>query len=159
MSHSIRSQVFFPRGLGKNNRPQIQTETARPDERLARDATLRTVKLLPMNALVISRLGDPDVLEVRQVADPVPAPGQELVRVEAGGVNFADIMTAQGGYPGAPKPPLVAGREFCGIRARDGQPVMGYVQWGAFAERVAAPQNCCGPCPRDGAAKKEQPSQ
>src|SRR6266852_3252570 len=129
------------------------------EERLARDATLRTVKLLPMNALVISRLGDPDVLEVRQVADPVPAPGQELVRVEAGGVNFADIMTAQGGYPGAPKPPLVAGREFCGIRARDGQPVMGYVQWGAFAERVAAPQNCCGPCPRDGAAKKEQPSQ
>jgi len=94
-----------------------------------------------MNALVISRLGDPDVLEVRQVADPVPAPGQELVRVEAGGVNFADIMTAQGGYPGAPKPPLVAGREFCGIRARDGQPVMGYVQWGAFAEKVSAYSN------------------
>jgi NADPH2:quinone reductase len=101
-----------------------------------------------MNALVISRLGDPDVLEVRQVADPVPAPGQELVRVEAGGVNFADIMTAQGGYPGAPKPPLVAGREFCGIRARDGQPVMGYVQWGAFAERVAAPQPLLWPVPK-----------
>ncbi len=95
-------------------------------------------KLLPMKALVISRFGDPDVLEVRQVPDPQPAPGQELVQVETGGVNFADIMSAQGGYPGTPKPPLVAGREFCGLRVRDGKRVMGYAQWGAFAERVAA---------------------
>jgi NADPH2:quinone reductase len=91
-----------------------------------------------MKALVISRLGDPDVLEIRQVADPALSPGQELVRVEAGGINFADVMTMQGGYPGTPKPPLVAGREFCGIRARDGQRVMGYAQWGAFAEQTAA---------------------
>jgi NADPH2:quinone reductase len=95
-------------------------------------------KLRPMKALVISRLGDPDVLEIRQVADPALSPGQELVRVEAGGINFADVMTMQGGYPGTPKPPLVAGREFCGIRASDGQRVMGYAQWGAFAEQTAA---------------------
>ena len=91
-----------------------------------------------MKALVISRLGGPEVLEVREVADPVLGPGQQMVRVEAGGVNFADIMTAQGGYPGAPKPPLVAGREFCGVREADGQRVMGYAQWTAFAERIAA---------------------
>jgi NADPH2:quinone reductase len=95
-------------------------------------------KLRPMKALVISRLGDPDVLEIRQVADPALSPGQELVRVEAGGINFADVMTMQDGYPGTPKPPLVAGREFCGIRASDGQRVMGYAQWGAFAEQTAA---------------------
>jgi NADPH:quinone reductase-like Zn-dependent oxidoreductase len=40
----------------------------------------------------------------------VAGPEQELVRVQAGGVNFADFMTAQGGYPGTPKPPLIAGR-------------------------------------------------
>jgi NADPH:quinone reductase len=91
-----------------------------------------------MNALVISRLGGPEVLEVRQVADPGLTPGQELVQVEASGLNFADTMAMQGGYPGTPKPPLVAGREFCGIRVRDGQRVMGYAQWGAFAEKVAA---------------------
>lgn len=91
-----------------------------------------------MKALIISRLGGPDVLEVRQVADPALAPGQELVQVEAGGLNFADTMTMQGGYPGTPNPPFVAGREFCGIRASDGQRVMGYAQWGAFAEKVAA---------------------
>ena len=92
----------------------------------------------PMKAIVISRLGGPDVLEVRSVPEPVPGSGQELVHVEAGGLNFADIMSAQGGYPGTPKPPLVAGREFCGNRGSDGQRVMGYMQWGAFAERVAA---------------------
>jgi NADPH:quinone reductase len=91
-----------------------------------------------MKALVISRLGGPEVLEVRQVPDVSPTAGKELVRAEAGGLNFADVMTAQGGYPGTPDPPLVAGREFCGIRESDGQRIMGYIQWGAFAERVAA---------------------
>ncbi len=98
-----------------------------------------------MKALVITRLGDPDVLEVRDVPDPAPASGQELVSIEACGVNFADIMTARGGYPGTPKPPLVAGREFCGTRISDGQRVMGYAQWAAFAERVAAPRELLWP--------------
>src|SRR6266481_9763611 len=91
-----------------------------------------------MKAVVITRLGGPEVLKVCDVAEPVAQPGQVLVRVQAGGLNFADIMSAQGGYPGTPKPPLVAGREFCGLRVRDGKRVMGYAQWGAFAERVAA---------------------
>ena len=91
-----------------------------------------------MKAIVISRLGGPDVLEVRDVPDPAPSLGHELVRVQAGGLNFADFMTAQGGYPGTPKPPLTAGREFCGVRESDKKLVMGYMQWAAFAERVAA---------------------
>jgi NADPH2:quinone reductase len=61
-----------------------------------------------------------------------------MVRVEAGGINFADILTAKGGYPGTPPPPLVAGREFCGKIRDSGRRVMGYAQWGAFAEYVAA---------------------
>jgi NADPH:quinone reductase len=100
-----------------------------------------------MQGLVITRLGGPEVLQVKQVEDPVPAQGLELVQVEAGGINFADIMTMQGGYPGAPKPPLVAGREFCGIRLSDGQRVMGYTQWAAFADRVAASSALQWPVP------------
>ncbi|MGH9502480.1 MAG: quinone oxidoreductase family protein [Terriglobales bacterium] len=107
-----------------------------------------------MKALVISRLGDPEVLEVRSVPDPEPAPGQELIQVEAGGINFADIMSAQGGYPGTPKPPLVAGREFCGIRTADGQRVMGYAQWGAFAERAAASSQLLWPTPEKWSAEE-----
>jgi NADPH2:quinone reductase len=112
------------------------------------------VTLLSMKALVISRLGDPEVLEVRAVPEPASAPGQELVKVEAAGINFADIMSAQGGYPGTPKPPLVAGREFCGTRLSDGQRVMGYAQWGAFAEQVSSSAQLQWPVPRDWSAEE-----
>jgi NADPH:quinone reductase-like Zn-dependent oxidoreductase len=78
-----------------------------------------------MKAVVITRLGGPETLQVRDMPEPVPAGGEELVRVEAAGVNFADTMAASGGYPGTPKPPLIAGREFCGTRHSDGAHVMG----------------------------------
>lgn len=91
-----------------------------------------------MKAVVVTRLGGPEALEFQDVPDPIPAAGEELVHVHAGGVNFADTMAASGGYPGTPKPPLIAGREFCGTRKRDGVRVMGYAQWGAFAEIAAA---------------------
>jgi len=105
-----------------------------------------------MKALVIARNGGPDSLEIQEAPDPIPVTNQELVRVEAGGLNFADVMTLQGGYPGTPKPPLVAGREFCGIRERDGQRVMGYTQWAAFAERTAAFSALLWPVPHSWSA-------
>lgn len=92
-----------------------------------------------MNAVVISRYGGPEVLEVRDVPEPVAKSGEVLVRVEAGGVNFADLLAAKGGYPGTAEPPLVAGREFCGRRADNGRRVMGYSQSQGFAELVAIP--------------------
>jgi len=107
-----------------------------------------------MKAIVISRLGGPEVLEVRDFPDPALSAGLVLVRVEAGGLNFADVMTAQGGYPGTPAPPLVAGREFCGQRDGDGQRVMGYVQWGAFAERVAGRSGLLWPVPESWTAEE-----
>jgi NADPH:quinone reductase len=100
-----------------------------------------------MKAIVISRLGGPEALEIRNVPDPLPSAGHELVRVHAGGLNFADFMTTQGGYPGTPAPPLIAGREFCGIRESDGQRVMGYAQWAAFAEHTSARAQLLWPVP------------
>jgi len=100
-----------------------------------------------MKAIVISRLGGPEVLEVQDVPEPVPTQGQELVRVQAGGLNFADVLSASGGYPGTPKPPLIAGREFCGVSARDQQRVMGYMQWAAFAERIVTRPELLWPVP------------
>jgi NADPH2:quinone reductase len=107
-----------------------------------------------MKALVISRLGGPEVLEVRNVPEPVAAPGQELIQVEAGGINFADIMSAAGGYPGTPKPPLVAGREFCGVQKNTSKRVMGYAQWAAFAENVAARAELLWPVPEGWTAEE-----
>ncbi|MBV9615809.1 MAG: NADPH:quinone oxidoreductase family protein [Ktedonobacteraceae bacterium] len=57
-------------------------------------------------------------------------------------------MTAQAGYPGTPPPPLVAGREFCGVRVSTGERVMGYVQWGAFAELAATNPALLWPVPQ-----------
>ncbi len=64
-----------------------------------------------------------------------------MVRVKAGGLNFADVMTTRGGYPGTPPPPFVVGREFSGAEEKSGKRVMGYAQWGAFAEKTAAYSN------------------
>jgi NADPH:quinone reductase len=101
-----------------------------------------------MKAAVITRYGGPEAIAIQDVPEPVAKSGEELVRVEAAGVNFADTMAASGGYPGTPKPPLIAGREFCGTRRRDGVRVMGYTQWGAFAELVAARPFLLWPVPQ-----------
>jgi len=100
-----------------------------------------------MKALVIPRFGGPEVLEVQNVPDPHAGPDQTLVQVEAGGLNFADLLTARGGYPGTPKPPLVAGREFSGVEISSGRRVMGYTQWSAFAEKTAAQRALLWPVP------------
>ena len=100
-----------------------------------------------MEALVITSLSGPEALKIQDVAEPTLKPGQTLVRAMAGGLNFADLMTTQGGYPGTPSPPLVAGREFSGIEESSKRRVMGYVQWGAFAEKVAAYENMVFPVP------------
>jgi NADPH:quinone reductase len=100
-----------------------------------------------MKALVITRLSGPEALAIQDTAEPSPKPGQEIIRVAAGGLNFADIMTTQGGYPGTPAPPIIAGREFAGVEEGGGRRVMGYIQWGAFAEKVAAYSNTVWPVP------------
>jgi NADPH:quinone reductase len=106
-----------------------------------------------MKALVITRFGGLEVLELQEVADPQPSPEQVLVNVEAGGLNFADLMTTQGGYATTPKPPLTAGREFAGRvtsgdeNASDERRVMGYTQWAAFAEKTVVQRNLIWPVP------------
>lgn len=96
---------------------------------------------------MITKLSGPGALEIQDAAEPTVKGGQTLVRVKTGGLNFADVMTTKGGYPGTPPPPLVAGREFCGMEESSGRRVMGYAQWGAFAEKVAAYSNMIWPVP------------
>ncbi|HVI07621.1 MAG TPA: alcohol dehydrogenase catalytic domain-containing protein, partial [Candidatus Binatia bacterium] len=100
-----------------------------------------------MKALVITKTGGPEALEIRDMPAPEIKPGQTAVRVSAGGLNFADLMTTQGGYPGMPAPPFIAGREFSGIEEQAKRRVMGYMQWGAFGEIAAANSNLLWPVP------------
>ena len=107
-----------------------------------------------MKALVITRFGGPEVLEVQEAPDPHPGPEQVVVKVEACGLNFADLLTARGGYAGTPKPPLIAGREFAGIDVAAGRRVMGYTQWAAFAEKTVAQRALLWPVPEGWTAEQ-----
>ena len=51
-----------------------------------------------MRAIRIHGLGGPEVLQLETVADPVPGPGEALVRLEAIGVNFIEIYQRTGLY-------------------------------------------------------------
>ena len=68
-----------------------------------------------MKQVWISKAGPPEVLELRETADPSPHDGQVRIRVHAAGINFADLMARVGLYPDAPKLPCVVGYEVSGI--------------------------------------------
>jgi NADPH2:quinone reductase len=100
-----------------------------------------------MKALVITSLSGLDGLKVQEAPEPTAKSGQTIVKVSAGGLNFADLMTTKGGYPGTPPPPLIAGREFSGTEEVSGRRVMGYTQWAAFAEKTSALPHMLWPVP------------
>ena len=99
-----------------------------------------------MKAIVIEQLGKLENLAVKDAPDPTPQSNQVIVRVEAAGVNFADISSSMGKYPGV-KVPYVAGREFAGVVEATGERVMGYTQMGAFAEKIAVSRSFLWPQP------------
>jgi NADPH2:quinone reductase len=65
-----------------------------------------------MSAVVVTRPGETDVLQVQKLPLPQPGPGQLLVEVAASGVNFIDVYKRQGVYP--METPFVLGEEFAG---------------------------------------------
>jgi NADPH:quinone reductase-like Zn-dependent oxidoreductase len=116
-----------------------------------------------MRAIWITRHGGPEVLEVRETADPEPAAGQVRVRVRAAGLNFAEVMARQGLYPDAPKPPCVVGYEAAGVvdalgpgvaRTVIGHRVALLVRFGAHADVVCVPAEQTVELP-DGASFEE----
>lgn len=73
-----------------------------------------------MRAVVVTEPGGPDVLSWVEVPDPVPGPGEVLVRVAACAVNRADILQRQGLYPPPPGAPEWLGLECSGTVAELG---------------------------------------
>lgn len=69
-----------------------------------------------MRAWQVTRHGAPrEVLELRDVELPQPAPGQVRVRVSAAAINFADTLLCAGEYQVRPEPPFAPGLEVCGV--------------------------------------------
>ena len=101
-----------------------------------------------MRAVVITKHGGPEVLEIQERPEPAPGSGQVRIDVRAAGVNFADTLARVGLYPDAPEPPCVVGYEVAGkISAvgegvdagRVGERVMAGTAFGGYAEQVVVP--------------------
>ncbi|GAA3595216.1 NAD(P)H-quinone oxidoreductase [Nonomuraea rosea] len=108
-----------------------------------------------MRAVRIDEFGGPEVLVPVQVPDPVAGPGEVLVRVEAAGVNRADVLLRSGSYHRAGRPPLIPGLEAAGTVAAVGAGVTGVVPGqrvavlgaGLYAELAAVPAGRVAPLP------------
>ncbi len=101
-----------------------------------------------MRQIWITRAGRPEVLQVREAPDPAPSAGEVRIRVEASGINFADIMGRMGIYPDLPPIPVVPGYEVGGrIDAAGpgvdqswiGRDVIAMTRFGGYADVVCVP--------------------
>jgi putative PIG3 family NAD(P)H quinone oxidoreductase len=101
-----------------------------------------------MRAVVVTEPGEPDVLRVEQVPDPVPGADEVIVDVAAAGINRADLMQRQGHYPPPPGASQYLGLECSGTVSAVGESVAGWnvgdrvcalLAGGGYAEKVAVP--------------------
>ena len=96
-----------------------------------------------MRAIVITRHGGPEVLELQDVPEPEPGPGQLLVALAAAGVNYRDVYEREGGGAHAAATPSVCGVEGAGTVVASnaeeftpGDRVAWVAAPGSYAERV-----------------------
>jgi NADPH:quinone reductase-like Zn-dependent oxidoreductase len=108
-----------------------------------------------MRQIWISRSGPPEVLQLREAADPSPGSGEVRVRVKASGINFADIMARLGLYADAPKLPAVVGYEIAGdidavgdgVGRNLGEKVLAMTRFGGYSDVVCVPEDQAVPLP------------
>jgi NADPH:quinone reductase len=97
--------------------------------------------------------GGPEVLRLATAPVPRPGPGEVLVRVEAAGINRADLLQRQGHYPPPPGASPILGMEVSGHiaelgtdttgRWQVGDPVCALLAGGGYAEFCVAPEGQC----------------
>jgi len=102
-----------------------------------------------MRAVQITEPGGPEVLQVTEVPDPVPGPGEVLIDVVAAGLNRADVQQRRGHYPPPPGASDIPGLEVSGRIAgfgpdvsrpfSVGDKVVALLSGGGYASKVAVP--------------------
>jgi NADPH:quinone reductase-like Zn-dependent oxidoreductase len=111
-----------------------------------------------VRAVVITKHGGPEVLQVQEWPDPPVGPGEVRIAVKAAGINFADTMARTGLYPDAPKIPCVVGYEVAGeIESlgdgvedhRVGDRVFAGTRFGGHAELVTVSSELAFPLPKN----------
>ena len=115
-----------------------------------------------MRAVGIKAFGGPEALEMLAVAEPVPGPGEALVKVAFAGVNFVDVYMRSGAYAKSARHggdlPMVLGREGAGevlkvgagvANVKPGDRVAWCVTQGSYAELAVVPAWRLVPVPSD----------
>lgn len=101
-----------------------------------------------MRAVLCEAYGSIDDLVMQEVPSPPLQPDHLKVRVVAAGVNFPDVLIAEGKYQAKPDLPFSPGSEASGTVVEVGAGVEGFAPgdtvivttlWGCFAEEVVAP--------------------
>ncbi|MGB7099126.1 MAG: NADPH:quinone oxidoreductase family protein [Xanthobacteraceae bacterium] len=100
-----------------------------------------------MKAILCTRFGTPDDLQLADIAPPTAGPGQAVVRIKAAALNFFDLLIIAGKYQHKPPFPFSPASEFAGIVESvgadvtdfaPGDRVMSSAGWGAAREVLAA---------------------
>ncbi len=105
-----------------------------------------------MICIEISQPGAPEVLKPVERPDPVPGPGDVLIRVAAAGINRPDVLQRRGAYAPPPGASDIPGLEVSGTIAAVGAGVEGWrvgdavcalVSGGGYATMCVAPAPQC----------------
>jgi NADPH2:quinone reductase len=100
-----------------------------------------------MKAALCKSLDGPEAIVIEDVPDPVPGPGEALVRVKVAALNFLDTLITRGKYQFKPELPFSPAAEVAGVVEElgpgaagliVGQRVCGYLGWGGAREKVVA---------------------
>lgn len=103
-----------------------------------------------MRQIWITRSGSPEVLVERTAPEPLPRSGEVRIRVEASGLNFADVRARLGMLRGVPDVPFVPGAEVAGIvdmvgqgvppqELAEGDAVLAATRYGGYSDVVCVP--------------------
>jgi NADPH2:quinone reductase len=98
-----------------------------------------------MKAVLCTRFGTPDELELADISEPKAGPGEAIVAVKAAALNFFDLLIIAGKYQHKPPFPFSPAAEFSGVvesvgagvnSFAPGDRVIGWAGWGAAREKI-----------------------
>lgn len=111
-----------------------------------------------MKALLSKTPGGPELLELTELPDPVPGPGELLVRVKACAINYPDVLVIEDKYQFKPDRPFAPGGEIAGVVEAVGEHVRGWsegdrviavIRQGGLSERIVIDASAALPLPSE----------
>ena len=114
------------------------------------------LKVRRMKALLSRSPGPAEMLELSEVPEPVPGPGEVLVAVRACAINYPDALIIEDRYQVRPERPFSPGAEVAGVvealgpgavSLRVGQRVIGMPGFGGLAQKLVMRADQCVPIP------------